>query len=428
MGFFDVGGGISSAASKGTTTKGNTSFKDNLNSIKSFNIDLSNLNLGGTPNINNNDLSNVETIDFSAEIASEPDLTQVRVPVNDWVFDPRNSSVIQFGGNQGELFYNKEKWLSDPFVEAIIEKYYGKITQEEKEMLFFRMDKVGCGYMAAINTLMNEYIFHDELDFRARFGFNPYTLIRNDDGQLVKDFNYEYLFLDFALYYQQNYNNFNTIDEVLGNVAEEMQVTTSGDGALTDTSDNFVRVGLDGTYLNSVSETMKAYLSDKGIILDNTSTNKAPPGTKIWQKIIDSIDNEAYKKYLIDSNAELNIPSGYMSEFVDYIQNNQGGALTVSADKFTLYYPEDMDGNGLLDDIYATDIGSHAMTVVGTTSDPSKIIVSSWGCEFVLDVDAINDYQVYSYGEFSSEFPDLSQGLNNIINGQSNTYGGISYE
>ena len=62
----------------------------------------------------------------------------------------------------------------------------------------------------------------------------------------------------------------------------------------------------------------------------------------------------------------------------------EGKQVVISAQNFTLYYPEDVDGNGKYDDVYDFNIGGHAMSAVGTTDD-GKIIVSSWGKEFLLD-------------------------------------------
>ena len=49
------------------------------------------------------------------------------------------------------------------------------------ELLFYRMNSIGCGYIAAINTILRAYEAsgHDELDFYARFGFPSYDLRSN---------------------------------------------------------------------------------------------------------------------------------------------------------------------------------------------------------------------------------------------------------
>ena len=65
-----------------------------------------------------------------------------------------------------------------------------------------------------------------------------------------------------------------------------------------------------------------------------------------------------------------------------------------------MYYPEDKDGNGKLDDIYIDDVGPHAMSVAGTASD-GKIVVSTWGEEVLVDPKEIGDYIIYEYGKFT---------------------------
>ena len=82
----------------------------------------------------------------------------------------------------------------------------------------------------------------------------------------------------------------------------------------------------------------------------------------------------------------------------------EGKKLIISSSYFNLYYPEDKDGNGKYDDVAYEDVGAHAMSIVGITSD-DKLIVSSWGNEYVFDVengDSIR-IEIYDYSGFQPE-------------------------
>ena len=94
----------------------------------------------------------------------------------------------------------------------------------------------------------------------------------------------------------------------------------------------------------------------------------------------------------------------YATEYTTDMINdvlNSGKQIIICAEDFDMYYPYDVDRNEKLDDIYSEDVGAHAMTVIGTTSD-DKIIVSSWGKELLLDLEDIEGMVVYEYGEFTS--------------------------
>lgn len=105
------------------------------------------------------------------------------------------------------------------------------------------MNYVGCGYVEAINTIFNEYLFYDEIDFQERFGFPMYKL-GFENGKSIKIFNTDYLFLDFFLYYAKNEEGFNLIEEVYGNVQDDIE---HNNGEITDVAlqeGDFRRIGM----------------------------------------------------------------------------------------------------------------------------------------------------------------------------------------
>ena len=322
---------------------------------------------------------------------------EVSIPNNDGPYNPLNNYYGLFGGNQGSLASNIEKFIDDEKIRQIVARYYPEFDSEDLELLFYRMNYVGCGYIAAINTIFKEYLFHDELDFYDRFGFPPYDLGTINGVGGIKLYNYDYLFLDFFLYYAKNERGFNTIEEVYGNVEEEIEFNNNqvGDAALSD--EEFPRIGMGGTGVNVVGEVMQRYLAEKGIELSTTNQIKIElePGSEEWQKKKEELEEMGVE---IDSDTKL-YETNLNALLVNEIRN-QGKQIIISAEDFTMYYPEDKDGNGKLDDIRASDVGSHAMSVVGTAPD-GKIVVSTWGEEVLVDPKEIDGYIIYDYGTFT---------------------------
>ena len=258
------------------------------------------------------------------------------------------------------------------------------------------MKYVGCGYIAAINTIFQEYLHHNELDFYDRFGFPPYNsrTVNGEDG--IKSYNYDYLFLDFFLYYAKNERGFNTIEEVYGNVEEEIEFNNNiiEDGALSD--EDFLHTGMAGTNLYTAGEVMKRYLAEKGIELSTSKIKiELEPGSEEWQKKKEELEEMGVEIGSDTKLYETDLDADIAREIL-----NQGKQIIIRAEDFTMYYPEDKDGNGKLDDIYIDDVGPHAMSVAGTASD-GKIVVSTWGEEVLVDPKEIGDYIIYEYGKFT---------------------------
>ena len=319
--------------------------------------------------------------------------TKINVPKSKGPFNPDSNQYCLFGGNQGTLNAKIEEFVTNEKVHEIIARYYPEFDLEDIELLFYRMNSVGCGYIAAINTIFKEYLFHDEADFYDRFGFPPYKLGMTEEG-VVEVYNYEFLFLDFFLYYAKNYRGFDSIEEVYGNVEDEIAFRNNSakDSALED--ENFPRTGMDGTYLETVGEVMQSYLAEKGIELSISGKVKLEPGSEAWEKKRQELEEMGIT---INPNLEL-YETEIDAEIFDSLLRYEGKQIIVSAQDFDMYYSEDKDGNGKLDDLRAEDVGSHAMTVVGTTSD-GKLVVSTWGEEVVINPEEVNDYIIYDYAD-----------------------------
>lgn len=315
----------------------------------------------------------------------------INVPSNEWIFGDKALETGQFGGNQGSLWSKKEKYLNDPKIKEIIAKYYSDVSSEDMELLFDRMNRVGCGYIAGINTILLEYIFNSESDFMERFGYSPYELVYDENGKLYKEFNYDYLFLDYFLYYAKT-EGYETIDEVYGNILEERIDSSSQDGAISGRK--FSRTGMSGTSLEHGAEIAQSFLDEKGIKMSFTNYPKIELeiGSDEWKKLKAELESKGLQ---INDDEKLYKSFDCGEDFQKIF--NEGKQIVVSAASFTMYSDKDIDGNYKYDDVLATDVGSHAMYYVGSTSDPNKIVVSSWGNRYIIDISDINGYVVYDY-------------------------------
>ena len=368
----------------------NVNIKNNnsINEIKLENVNQIKLGLSNIGNEN----AQTETIELAASNNLENEKPKLYLPNNNWIFGRDALKTHQFGGDQGELIDNKDYWLNDERTLKIIRNYYPDATLEEIEALFQLMNDVGCAYMAVVNSIFYEFIIHDESEFQEIFGFRPYELVPDENNHLIKDYNYEYLFLDFFLwtakntpYYYMNKGRFEGC-ETMQDVLEIM------DGTLF--TDNLYSIILN-------------YLDSKGIkvnIIDGEYMTEEEARKNCEEKHIEYIPDSPVNKKILTSE----IIEKYQEMGMDYViiigagENTKDEKGVLSA-KFDLYYPYDKDGNGKLDDIYLTyENGAHAITIVGTTSDPNKVIVSSWGEEYLVDISQVGtNYYILDYSEFN---------------------------
>ena len=377
-------------------------FKKNNNLPKNGNMktqDIQSTNIRPINySINQSKQISSETINNEYEIMGN----KVNLPYKDWIFGPEAIKSGQFGGNQSSLVENSAKYINDPKIKEIVSKYYQDVDAEDLELLFNKMESVGCGYISVINSILFEYGYfqdkHSAADFSNRFGF---PIESSENG-----YNFDYLFLDFFLYYAKEFKGFKTIEEVYGNVKEEREQTGGGDSALNH--NEFNKTGMNGVIFDELEKVMKDYLRSKGISI-NTVLGRIP---MTREEKIKKIEED--KKKGIEWNEELVLKDDYImykdieqadvEKWIEASINDISLVMIVSAGdptNFTLYYPEDIDGNGKLDDVYSGDVGAHAMTVVGLTDDPTKVVVSSWGRELVMDIADIDDYVVIDYADFN---------------------------
>lgn len=311
--------------------------------------------------------------------------TDVDMVLTSSIFDSDNSDNAGFGGNQGALVENIDNFLEDENVLEIVQTYYPDATKEDLEFLFNKINSVGCGYVAAVNVifLAFQYIANGQAKFEDIFG---YSMLANKEnpvtGEYYMGYRYEYMLLDFFLYYAKNESGFQTIEDVYGDIG-----TDSIDGALDDSQE--VGSGMIGTYLEDVARVLENFLNDKGAsdVLGNITYYdkiELEPGTEAWQKKKEEMEAIGITVNDDDVMYETSPSPDVFKEAL-----NEGKIINIRDSSFTLYYPYDVNGNGELDDIYASDIGAHAMTLVEVLDD-GRFIVSSWGREYIYDYNEDN--------------------------------------
>ena len=263
------------------------------------------------------------------------------------IYSDLNMLSQQYGGNQNYLFGNCADFILDEKVQEIVAKYYPEAAGDISLLpfLFYRMNKVGCGYVAAVNTIFDHYSDLSNEEWESIFGFPKISTT-----DLNYTYNYPYLLLEYFLFYQKDFAGFNTLEEVIGNAAEQMVHCSSVDSALSN--DSFEVTGAKGTYQTDVTEEMEKFVSQFGLSLSTTVATSEE---------IDAYTPEVIQT-LLDSNKQ----------------------LVISCNHFNLYSPTDENGDGQLNDLAASNVGSHAMAITGTTDD-GRLIVSSWGRQYILD-------------------------------------------
>ena len=169
---------------------------------------------------------------------------------------------------------------------------------------------------------------------------------------------------------------------------------------------DFKLEGMDGALISNVAMTMYNYLIEKGINLRIESIGicygfPVMPDDEEYEELEAKFPNKTKTENAI-------IRPLVSDDFEKYI--NEDKQVIITDENFTLYYPKDVDGNGKYDDVYRSNIGSHAMSVVGVADD-NKLIVSSWGKEYLFDFkeDTVSDYIIYDYGDFEPVEKDIKR-------------------
>lgn len=244
----------------------------------------------------------------------------------------------QYYGNQANFRLDAASLIEDPIVLGILRQYFPEGSMEQYEMLMYKINATGCGYIAYVNTVFREYIGRED-DFYNDFGFSMYTIDSN--GKI--DYNYEYLALNYYCYIWANSRY--TLDELLVGVDENIV-----DGAL------------------EVDKKTKGWVSTGSYI-------------STYQQFDDFLD-------LFDVSSQV-ITHSYSHDvsdtILDYNEMVHAGIenIVLSAAHFDLYT---LDGQ-----LAYSDVGAHAMLITGVKD--GNFIVSSWGQEFIFDISSLANYE-----------------------------------
>ena len=357
---------------------------------------LSSTNIASNDSIEEMDLSNLENSksndNYNINYSYKDDFSPLK---EHSIYSDDNYIHFQLGGDQGELEYN-EIFLKDHEVINIIEKYFPDdyITEEDLQLLFSRMNDVGCGYIATCNTIFDYAKELSGQEFEQIFGFAPYTTRKDEQGEKYLDYNYEYMFLNYFLYYAKEKEGFESIEDLYGNEKDNPEF---GDGALSS-DDNFELIGMDGTYEWEVAEITKKFLSEKGIKIDvygsgygEESGKKGTwlnPNSKTYEKDKNYLEKYGFE---VDDSKE----KGKVIPSLKAIDNalKDGKKIIISGEDFPMYYAGNKDT--IADDL--DNVGPHSMSVVGVEED--KIMVSSWGKKYAINVKDIESFALYDYNK-----------------------------
>ena len=325
--------------------------------------------------LSNDNYNNLETVYLSSTID---------LPESGTIFDPRNNENRNFGGNQGALIENLEYFLQDENILEIVQSYYPDATEEDLEFLFTKMNNIGCAYVSAVNALflIFQSIPNGQSKFEDIFGYSMLAYKQNSDGEPYLGFRYEYVFLDFFLYFAKTEGEFENIEDIYGSV-----ILGSGDQALDDSSKS--SGGILPTNIDRAAEVLIKFLEEKDTdnILGNITYEHAiplMPGTDEWLEKKREMEKLGVTVHEDDIMYNSHPSADYFKQAL-----REGKIINFHDQHFKLYYPEDKDGNGKLDDVYFDDVGPHAMTLVDVLDD-GRFVVSSWGRMFVYDYDEDN--------------------------------------
>lgn len=225
-----------------------------------------------------------------------------------------------YGGDQGSPYSSYLK--GDYRIADIIRKYYPDMSDKEIEDFLSKLNSEGCGYVALVNTFLNNYS-GSELDFERKFGFPLYSVV---DGEKVV--NFDYLIVDLYAS-QDNHNKGFWFWE--GDVFNPNEDTSNLEGV--------------GTSQNSREYRFENYMDSYGVT-------------------VDVVNGEGFFNTKIQATVS------------NYEKYSAQGDIVISVEPVLL---NDENGNGVVD----MD-GGHAMTVTGATAD-GMLIVSSWGKKYYLN-------------------------------------------
>lgn len=285
------------------------------------------------------------------------------------IFNEKNLSSRQYGGDQRTFERNYKNLIKDPYIWNEMQKCFPveEFESEQAAMDFYHqyfkaITASGCGYVAIANKVFKHFE-GKEKEFEKIFGYPMYKV--DEEGKL--DFNYEYFVLEFF--------NFSSL---YPDYSQEKKDEFKAMFAKTIADIEYQRYIYSEEYRN------------RPLLNHNLTMDEVQEIIRIRDK-----ERELYQKSekAIDESKTLGIPVdirfGHIVEFLkthgiqsklvlqkNNLQLEQGDIL--ASEKFTLYKEEDGEKYSI-----SSDIEPHCVSVVST--DGGQTIVSSWGEKYVFD-------------------------------------------
>ncbi len=251
------------------------------------------------------------------------------------IFDESRLELIQYGGDQTSFSLSCNELLANEDIRKILTENFPDATEEDYYLYLRKIEYVGCGYVAMVNSIFDAYQGKQE-EFQNTFHIPMYRL--DSRGKVV--FNYEPLVTSLYTYQWKDLLGYTNIEDIYGNVEEVMQ----------NLDDDIEITGSSGTE-PSYNDVFASFL--KNCYGVDCEVKRIP--------IIPFLINE--KKM-----------------FEEYAKDSQ--SMILSSFDFD-YYSFDEETGEKGRKIY-DDLSGHAMSITGVTPK-GDFVVSSWGRRYVVN-------------------------------------------
>lgn len=252
------------------------------------------------------------------------------------------NSIDEYGASQRSPF---ETMTSNPKEYAqlsnIVKSHFPDMTQEKVDAFLQKLKQEGCGYVAMINSLFDEFT-HDRTNFKERFGFDMFSA----DGTL----NYNHVLVD--LYCKMDNHNGGSF------------LCFSWDTYAKNEDKIFVDEDKDGKF----EWKDKPFGNNEVQMKYRWETYCKQHGINVKVKINQLVTPKNYEKYA------------------------SKGSICILCSDFTLY-----DDSGKSTHVK----NGHFMIITGVVDD-KKYIVSSWGDKYYLDPKDIKGFRYYQVIQYNN--------------------------
>ena len=280
-------------------------------------------------------------------------------------FDGSNWGMGKYGVDQGIL----EELINDPkryneFLNTLTRKY--NMSYQDAVRTCELLNSIGaCSYASLANTIFVTYLNNPE-QFEKDFGFSMY--VKDGNGNFI--LNDAELLADLYIFYNKRSNG--------GTIFEDSLNQTTINQQNIDFSSNEFR--------------SQEYTS-KGNYGWNTSKINQYLNSKLNNKVFDfigSIGPETYSAYFGENDKIVSNENEIKSEVQQAMIRGNNVQLLIFPDANRPMTLHGMNGNS---DVICD--GGHAMYV--TRADEDQVIVSSWGKEFYITYQDLNNSKDYRF-------------------------------